>query len=316
MKKRKITIMIIALSMLFLLSSCSLPGLGSDNKGDGVVIAGGNTTERQILSEITAQMIRHYMPDISVDIINNLGSTNLIHQSLVTGNANISGTMYTGTSLTGELEMKPITDPEKALKVVVEEYKERFNRKWYPSYGFANTYAFMVREDFAKENNLEKISDLENIAGDLKAGVDVAWMQREGDGYEDFKRIYKFDFKKMYPMEIGLVYNAVAVGEMDIVLGYTTDGRIQSNKLRVLEDDKHLFPPYDGSPVATYEIIEKYPEIDKILLKLEDIIDNDKMQILNRMADEELIEPKNVATDFLKENNYFENKEPILLEEK
>lgn len=314
MKNKKKLLIGLLISVLFLFSSCSLPGLGSKNSGEGVVIAGGNMTERQILSEITAQMIKYYMPELNVEIINNLGSTNLVHQSMVTGNADISGTMYTGTSLTGELQKKPITDPEKALEIVIKDYKKEFNRKWYPSYGFANTYAFMVREDFAEENDLKTISDLEKLAPELKAGVDIAWMQREGDGYEDFKRIYQFDFKKVYPMEIGLVYNAVAVGEMDIVLGYTTDGRIQSNNLRILEDDKHLFPPYDGSPVASYEIIEKYPKIDKILLKLENTIDNDQMQILNRMADEELIEPKNVAKEFLEKNNYFEDKEPIIQE--
>ena len=38
---------------------------------------------------------------------------------------------------------------------------------------------------------------------------------------------------------------------MDIVLGYSTDGRIASYDLVVLEDDLQLFPPYDASPVAT-----------------------------------------------------------------
>ena len=28
--------------------------------------------------------------------------------------------------------------------------------KWYDSYGFENTYAFMVRKDFAQKNNLKK----------------------------------------------------------------------------------------------------------------------------------------------------------------
>ena len=48
------------------------------------------------------------------------------------------------------------------------------------------------------------------------------------------------------PMEIGLVYNALSVGEMDVVLGYTTDGRVDSYNLVVLEDDRKLFPAYDA----------------------------------------------------------------------
>lgn len=297
---------------LFLLTSCSLPGLKDFSNKDGISIASGNTTERQIVSEIVAQMISHYDKDLQVSIINNLGSTNLIHQSLMTDNANISGIMYTGTSLTGELAMEPITDPEKAMKIVVEEYKKQFKEKWYPSYGFENTYAFMVTREFSEKNNITKVSELKDMSPELKAGVDTAWIQRKGDGYEDFKRIYEYDFKKVYPMEIGLVYNAVQAGEMDVVLGYTTDGRIQSNDLVVLEDDKNLFPPYDASPVAKFSLIEKYPIIDKILLKLENKISSDQMQLLNREADEELVEPKNVAKKFLEENNYFEEDLPVI----
>lgn len=308
---RKILLLIIALGLL---TSCSLPGLGANINEENILIASGNTTERQIVSEIVRQMIEHYDDDVKVGIINNLGSTNLIHQALMSNNANVSGVMYTGTSLTGELEMEPIIDTEEAMRVVVKEYKDRFNQKWYPSFGFENTYAFMVTRQFSEENNITKVSELENMASELKAGVDTAWMQRQGDGYEDFKRIYGFDFSKVYPMEIGLVYNAVEAGEMDVVLGYTTDGRIQSNDLVVLEDDKNLFPPYDASPVVKYELIEKYPKIDKIVSKLEGTITSEDMQKLNRRADEDLVEPKNVATEFLKDNDYFKDKEPIVSE--
>ncbi|MCQ9372234.1 osmoprotectant ABC transporter substrate-binding protein, partial [Corynebacterium sp. 35RC1] len=144
-----------------------------------------------------------------------------------------------------------ITDPELAMETVQKGYKERFNRVWFPSYGFANTYAFMVREDYAKEHNLEKISDLVNLKDDMKVGVDTAWMDRKGDGYEDFKKKYGFEFKNIYPMELGLLYSAVKNEEMDAVLGYSTDGRINSYKLILLEDDLQLFPAYDCSPVAS-----------------------------------------------------------------
>ena len=108
-------------------------------------------------------------------------------------------------------------------------------------------------------------------------------------------------------MQIGLVYNALQANEMDVVLGYSTDGRIKSYDLVVLEDDKQLFPPYDASPVATFEVLEAYPELDEVLLKLYNSITDEKMQELNFISDNNLIEPKVVADDFLRENNYFED---------
>ncbi|AGY81513.1 osmoprotectant ABC transporter substrate-binding protein [Carnobacterium inhibens] len=290
------------------LSSCSLPGLGSGFNEEGITITGGSTTEQQIIGYIVEGMIEHYI-DIDAQIVNNLGSSSLNHQALVGGDANVAAIKYTGTSLTGELGRDPITDPEKALELVVDGFAAEFNQKWFPTYGFANTYAFMVTQELADQYNLVTISDLEDVAGELNAGVDSSWIQREGDGYAAFLDTYGFDFNRVYPMQIGLVYNALQAGEMDVVLGYSTDGRIKSYDLVVLEDDKQLFPPYDASPVATFEVLEAYPELNKVLSKLQNSITDEKMQELNYISDNNLIEPKVVADDFLKENNYFESVE-------
>ena len=103
-------------------------------------------------------------------------------------------------------------------------------------------------------------------------------------------------------------------GEMDIVLGYSSDGRIQANDLVLLEDDLNLFPPYNGSPVITMELLEAHPEIIDVFLKLEGVLDIDTMQKLNRISDEDKVEARVIAKDFLEENNYFEDKEVIPLD--
>lgn len=303
------------LSLLLMLSGCTLPGLGGRVGSDGIVVVSGVMTERQILGEINLQMINHYYPEIDTAIINNLGSTMLILQSLTGKDANIAGAMYTGTSLTGELGLEATTDPEEALELVVQGYYDQYDMLWLPTYGFENTYAFMVRKDFALEHGIETISDLEPIAHTLNAGVDPAWIPRQGDGYEDFVRVYEFDFNQVYPMEIGLVYDAVVSDEMDLVLGYSTDGRVQSYDLQLLQDDRQLFPPYDASPLMSMELYETNPEILDVLLKLEGAIDNDTMQELNRLSDEDRIEPNVVAREFLEEHNYFEDVEPKDLSE-
>src|SRR5699024_6794934 len=109
------------------------------------------------------------------------------------------------------------------------------------------------------ENNIETISDLEPYADELKFGVDNAWVNREGDGYDGFVETY-FDFDKVFPMNLGLVYKAAGTGNMDVVLAYSTDGRIKEYNLQVLEKDKMFFPQYDASPVIQDEELERYPE--------------------------------------------------------
>lgn len=302
--------LLLTLLTLVMLTGCTLPGLGANTQSNDIVIAGGNTTERQILTEILVQMTQHYIPEVKVSQINNLGSTLLIYQALIRNDANVAGAMYTGTSLTGELQMDPITDPKLAMETVQKEYFDRYNMLWFPSYGFENSYAFMVTRKFAEENNLSKVSDFEKLSSTLKVGVDSSWMDRPGDGYEAFKELYGFSFTNLYPMEIGLVYNAVQVDEMQAVLGYSTDGRIDAYDLVILEDDMNLFPPYDASPLLSMKLLEAHPELEAVFLKLEGQITQEIMQGLNRKADELKIEPKKVAQQFLEDNDYFESIQP------
>lgn len=304
MRKIK-NIIFVILIFPFILTSCTLPGLGGDTEKE-VVVATGQNTERAILGEIVKQKIEHDT-ELSVSLIPNLSSSILNHIAMLKGDVNVVGAMYTGTALTGELGLDPIKDPDKAQDVVMKEYYDRWNRYWYPSFGFDNTYAFMVTEEFSKEHGVTKVSDLEKLKDNVTVGVDTAWISREGDGYEAFKQIYGFDFNTIYPMDIGLVYTALASNEMDVVLGYSTDGKISSYDLVVLEDDKRLFPPYDCSPVASMEIIEKYPEVENSIFQLVGQISSETMQELNRQADEDLEEPSKVAENFLEENNYFED---------
>ncbi len=300
-------------SVLFLLTACSLPGLGGsvDTDKTPITVAGVGSTEGLILNHMVEQLIEHYI-DTDVQLLNNMATSPMLNVAMVQDDANVASVKYTGTSLTSELGLAPITDPDKALEVVVEGFAEEFNQKWYPSYGFENSYAFMVRKEVADELGLTKVSDLRPYADEMEAGVDTSWMEREGDGYRGFVEHYDIDFGNIYPMQIGLVYDAVANESVDIVLGYSTDGRVASYDLVVLEDDLNYFPPYDSSPSANYEILEEYPELDKILLKLEGKIPTELMQELNYISDDFLLEPATVADEFLKENNYFEDAEPYV----
>ncbi len=99
---------------------------------------------------------------------------------------------------------------KKAFTIVHDEFEKRFDQTWLPSYGFDNTYVFLVRKDTAEKYNLRKVSDLKRVAGELKAGVDTSWITRKGDGYEGFKQAYGFEFSSILPMQVSLVYDALS----------------------------------------------------------------------------------------------------------
>lgn len=307
MKKLKhLIVSVLLVATVGLLGSCSLPGLASGDDENTISIAGGSTSEIQILANVVKGMIEHYTEKDAV-IINNLATTTVIHQAMLNGDTSISAARYTGTDLTGTLQLPPEKEPKKAFDIVEKEFQSRYQQTWFPSYGFANTYAFMVTQETAKKYNLKKISDLKKVASELTAGADTSWIDRKGDGYDGFTKEYGFDFQRVYPMQIGLVYDAVAAGKMDVVLGYSTDGRIGSYNLVMLEDDLKFFPPYDASIVVTNAILKENPDLKGILDKLSGKITTEKMQKLNFQADNDLMEPAIVAEKFLKENHYFES---------
>ncbi|WP_326584124.1 osmoprotectant ABC transporter substrate-binding protein [Bacillus ndiopicus] len=307
MMKKTIAVFSSILLALTVLTGCSLSG-GQKKSTEKIKVATMVTTESQIMGHILKQMIEHYT-DEEVELINNLGSSTVAHQAMVNGDANVSAARYTGTDLTGALKAEPIKDPKEAIKYVQKAFDEQFNQKFFDTYGFENTYAFMVSQETAEKYNLNKVSDLAAIANEIEAGVDTSWLNREGDGYKAFVQEYGFDFNRTYPMQIGLVYDAVQAGEVDVVLGYTTDGRIASYNLKVLEDDLHFFPPYETSALATNEILEAKPELGAVIDRLIGKISTAQMQELNYLSDNNLLEPAVVAKNFLVENNYFSEEE-------
>lgn len=305
--KRKLQTVLLALVSLLTLAGCSLPGLASASSDQTIAITGGITSESQILASLVAGMIEHYT-DYDTTIINNLATTTINHQAMMNGDAEISAARYTGTDLTTTLGLDPVKDPKEAFKIVEKEFESRYQQTYMPSYGFDNTYVFLVRKDTAEKYQLKTVSDLQKHAGELVAGVDTAWITREGDGYEGFQEEYGFSFSRILPMQIGLVYDAVSAGKMDIVLGYSTDGRIASYDLVMLEDDRHFFPPYDAAPIIDDQLIAKEPKLKEAITKLAGTIDTKEMQRLNYQADNNLVEPSVVAQEFLSNHNYFEER--------
>ncbi|MDG0764923.1 osmoprotectant ABC transporter substrate-binding lipoprotein OpuCC [Bacillus halotolerans] len=287
-----------------LLSGCSLPGLGGASQ-DTIKVGAQSITESEILANMIAQLIEHDT-DLNTALVKNLGSNYVQHQAMLGGDIDISATRYSGTDLTSTLGMEAEKDPEKALNIVQKEFDKRFKYKWFDSYGFDNTYAFTVTKKFAEKEHVNTVSDLKKNATEYKLGVDNAWLKRKGDGYKGFVSTYGFEFGTTYPMQIGLVYDAVKNEKMDAVLAYSTDGRIKAYDLNILEDDKQFFPPYDCSPVIPEKVLKEHPELEGIIDKLIGKIDTETMQELNYEVDGKLKEPSVVAKEFLEKHHYFD----------
>ncbi|MEO1051569.1 MAG: ABC transporter permease/substrate-binding protein [Bacteroidota bacterium] len=119
-----------------------------------------------------------------------------------------------------------------------------------------------------------------------------------GDGYQGLKAHYDLQLETV-ELEIGLMYQALKNEKVDVISGFSTDGRIETFNLRVLEDDKQYFPPYHATALVSGQTLEKYPELREVFARLGDRISDKKMAQLNNRVDKDKLSPKKAAEEFL-----------------
>ncbi len=131
----------------------------------------------------------------------------------------------------------------------------------------------------------------------LKAGFTSEFMER-ADGYPGLQKHYDLSLNTV-ELDPGLMYEAIREKKVDIISGFSTDGRIKAYDLTVLEDDQHYFPPYYAAPLVRGETLRKYPQLQRALAQLAGKISDETMIGLNDRVDR-LKEPtQKVVHDFL-----------------
>jgi glycine betaine/choline ABC-type transport system substrate-binding protein len=173
-----------------------------------------------------------------------------------------------------------------------------YNMVWLDRYGFNNTYALAMPMTMADELGIETYSDLGKASSGLVFGAEYDFYERD-DGYEALAEIYGFDFKDKKELDIGLKYQAVGTGEVDVINAFSTDGLIQEYEMKVLVDDQLYFPAYQAATVIRGETLEKYPELEDVLNMMSGIISDDEMVEMNYRVEKLNDDPAVVAREFL-----------------
>ncbi|MDR3023620.1 ABC transporter permease/substrate-binding protein [Chryseobacterium sp.] len=139
----------------------------------------------------------------------------------------------------------------------------------------------------------------------LKAGFTPEFMGRQ-DGDLGLRSVYGLDVQPLVVSD-AIMYKAAYEKELDLISGYSTDGRIKAFDLYVLEDDKKIFPPYFAAPVIKTKTLEKFPELEKTLNLLAGKFNDSIMTDLNYKADYLKQTPEKIAKDFLVRTNLYKN---------
>jgi len=148
---------------------------------------------------------------------------------------------------------------------------------------------------------------LPNLYGSkMLAGFTPEFMGRE-DGYLGLQKVYGLNIRNVVISD-AVMYKAAYEKKLDVISGYSTDGRLKAFDLVVLNDDKGIFPPYYVAPVIREEVLQKYPALENVFNQLAGYINDSIMTELNYRVDYLKQSPEKVAKDFLMEQSLY--KEP------
>ncbi len=292
-KKTMTTLSVISLAALVMIF---FPLLSSKQQ-DEIVIAGKLGAEPEILINMYKLLIEQET-DLTVQLKPGLGKTSFVFNALKSGSIDIYPE-FTGTAISEFLKEEAINHNQEDVYLQAKEgMQEQFDMVMLSPMSYNNTYALAVSQELAESYQLQKISDLKPIEQKVKAGFTLEFNDRE-DGYVGIQKRYGIAFTTLVTMEPKLRYQAIQSGDINLLDAYSTDSEIRQYKLRVLEDDQALFPPYQGAPLLRKETLTDYPEIGKALNQLADRITDDEMREMNYQVNVEGKLAAEVAKEYL-----------------
>ena len=271
---------------------------GCESRKDTIHIATKPMSEQFILGEMLALLIEENS-DLHVKITKGVGGgTSNIHPAMVKGDFDLYPE-YTGTGWLVILKKDTLLPLDQLFSELQKEYSREYGLKWVAPYGFNNAYSLAVSNEMAKKYNLKTFSDLALYPDLFTFGAEYDFYEIN-DGYADLCAYYNLKFTKNLDMDIGLKYEAMKSGKIDVINIFTTDGQLSHANLTTLKDDKHFFPSYYCATIVREETLKEHPELERILEKMNGILTDQEMADMNYKVDVEHRTEREVAVEFLK----------------
>ncbi|MGH8999578.1 MAG: glycine betaine ABC transporter substrate-binding protein [Acidimicrobiia bacterium] len=282
---------------------------GGDGDDGGQDITGGETaetpeivvgskldTEAKLLAHLMAQTLGAAGYEVATKIP--LGNTDLVRRALENGEIDIYWEFTSsGLSLLGA---EPIGDPEAAYQKVKGLDADN-GVTWLPPADMNDTYALAVADDGPIEaKSLSELASSTEDASEWSLCVDPEGGFRE-DVLPRVDDAYGLTFSDISQLALELVPRAVAQGDCDVGIVYSTSALIVKHDLRVLTDDKSAFGAYTPAPTVLTERLDRWPELADDLADLTSALDTPTITRLNARVDVDGVPEADVAGDFLAE---------------
>lgn len=284
----------VAAAALVTTAPAVLTACGSKGSAGTIAVGSKDFTEGEIISEIYALALEDagFTVKRSFDIAGSVIAT-----ALEKGEIDLYPE-YTGTALLTVLKAEMETDPQAVYETVKKQYKKKWDLVWLDMAEAADSQALVITTKAAEQYGIKTISDLQAHANELRFASQGEFDERS-DGLPALEAAYGvFDWKEHTSFNNGLKYEVLRNDEADVAPVYTTEGQLVDDAFTLLEDDKHVWPPYNVAPVVRGEVLDANPDIEDVLNAVSKQLTTKGLTELNAKVDIDKQDYEDVAAEF------------------
>src|SRR4051812_21946801 len=271
---------------------------GQPGKGKSLTLGAKNFTEEFILGQLYKQALE--AKGYKVTLKNNIGSSEIIDKAITSGKIDA----YPEYAAVIDTELahnnKRATSAQQTYDRA-KKFEEGRGLTLLPKSPGFDADVNVVKPEYAKKHGLKSTADLKKVKG-FKFGAPPENKTRF-QGAVGMKKVYGLDFQ-FVPLAIGLRYQALDSGKVDVIAGFTTEGQLaDKSKYQTLTDPKGIFGYQNITPVVVKKKLSKWGSgftqtMNAVTAKLT----NDALQKMNAAVDLDKQKPADVASKFLSAN--------------
>lgn len=222
-----------------------------DSMANPARVASGPFTEQHILNEVISQQLAAagFRPDQRAGMSEGIQFRGLFH-SQIDCIVNYSGNIWILI-----MKQEQTESPERVNQQVEQYLLDRYGVVSLGPLGFRNAYVFAMSAAEGRATDIDlrsihSLHDLRTVAsqGDrpIRIGGDMQFFSRPE--WRHVKEAYGLqeDWFVKVSMEPTRMYDALANRQVDVIVAYSSDGRIGARKLEILQDPLWSIPPYDA----------------------------------------------------------------------
>jgi len=206
----------------------------------GYVVGAKHFTAPSVLAALIGQRIE--AAGLASTLRSGLGWAGVL-SSFLTGHPD-SLMDYSGTIWANVMRRTDNPPREAMLREMAEWLKREHDIVLVGPLGFENAYALAMRGDRAETLGIRSIADLAAHAPSLSIGSDYEFFARPE--WRSLRDGYGLRFGRRREFQSTFMYRALADGDVDVISAFSSDGRIEADRLIVLDDPQQRIPPYDA----------------------------------------------------------------------